>query len=263
MKNRILCALLAVCLCLGLSACSQSEASGYRVVDSIGSQELCVAFRDGDRLRDIVTAGMMVLSADGTLAQLSVKWLGGDMVTIPGNADMAGWLQNQPQRVLILGYYKGARPLCYEVNGVVTGFDAELFAELCARLGWELRFQAIERGTAAVELASGNVDCVAGGFGTEEDASGLSLSPSYLSEKYEIVAKASSGISRRGELKEKVLATLGSSTMGNALEADTKLLDRLGRLLVLSSEEECFQALDAGMCDAVLVSSLCADAYMR
>ena len=77
------------------------------------------------------------------------------------------------------------------------------------------------------------------------------------------MAKASSGISRRGNLKDKVVATLGSSTMGKALEADTKLLDRIGQLLVLSSEEECFQALDAGRCDAILVSSLCADAYMK
>ena len=159
MKKRILCALLAACLCLSLGACSGNEASGYRVVDSIGGQELCVAFRDGDRLRDIITAGMMVLSADGTLKQLSVKWLGEDMSIMPADADMAGWLQNQPQRVLILGYYKGARPMCYEAGGAVTGFDAEMFTELCARLGWELRFQAIERGTAAVELASGTVDC--------------------------------------------------------------------------------------------------------
>ena len=263
MLKRILALLLTLSLCFGLGACSGGEASGYRVVDRLGGQELCVAFRDGDRLRVIITAGMLVLSADGTLAQLSVKWFGDNSVSVPGDADMAGWLQNQPQRVLILGYYKGARPLCYEENGQVMGFDADMLTEICARLGWELRFQAIERGSAAVELASGNVDCVAGGFGTDDDAKGLSCSPNYISERYTIVAKASSGISRQGALKGKVLATLSSSTMGAALEENTRLMERLGRLLVLTSEEECFAALDAGQCDAVLVSSLCADAYMR
>ncbi|MGI6029060.1 MAG: transporter substrate-binding domain-containing protein [Candidatus Heteroscillospira sp.] len=263
MQKRIFSILLALCLCVSLCACSGGEASGYRVVDSLGSQEVCLAFREGDRLYDIITGGMMTLAADGTLAQLAVKWLGDDVCTMPADADMAGWLQNQPARTLILGYYKGARPLCYEENGTVTGFDADVFRELCARLGWELRFQAIERGSAAVELASGNVDCVAGGFGTDDDADGLSTSPSYLDMKYEIVSLANGGVKRRGELKGKVLATMGSSTMGNALGEDAKLLERLDRLLVLTSEEECFAALAAGQCDAILVSSLCADAYMR
>ena len=31
--------------------------------------------------------------------------------------------------------HKGARPLCYEENGAVAGFDADVFRELCARLG--------------------------------------------------------------------------------------------------------------------------------
>ncbi len=167
MKKRILSLLLCAVMVLTLSSCAgDKKVSGYASVGNIGGEEFLVAFREGDKLRDIITAGMMALSQDGTLSQLSVRWLGDDVVTIPGSAEAAGWLQNQPQRVLILGYYVGSMPMCFEEGGQVIGFDAEMFAEICSRLGWELRFQAISRGSASVELASGNVDCVAGGFGT-------------------------------------------------------------------------------------------------
>ena len=263
MKNRILCLVLAVCLCLTLCACDGKKVSGYKVVDTIGGQELCVAFREGDQLRDIMTAGMMVLAAEGMLAQLSIKWLGEDVSTMPADAEMAGWLQNQPPRTFILGYYEGARPMCYDENGTTMGFDADMITLLCNRLGWVIKFQPIPRGSAVNQLKSGNVDCVAGGFGTADKASGLSYSPNYLDMEYVIISKAGGDVSRRGQLKGKTLATLGSSAMGKALEEDEKFIEKLGQVLVLNSEEECFAALDAGRCDAVLVSSLCADAYMK
>lgn len=243
--------------------CGGNEVSGYAVVGDLGGEELCVAFRDGDKLKDIITAGMMVLASDTTLSQLSVKWLGEDKSIMPGNPEMSGWLQNQPQRVFILGYYEGARPMCFDENGQATGFDADMFTELCSRLGWELKFQSVQRGSAAVELASGNIDCMAGGFGTDDDAESLSVSTSYLSCKYEFITKAGSGINRVGQLKDKVLGTVSSSAMGKALEADEKLIEKLDSLRIFASEEECFTALDAGTCDAILVSSLCADYYMR
>lgn len=264
LKKRIFCLLLAVCLCVFAVGCDGSKVSGYRVIGTVDGQDLCIAFRQGDQLRDIVTAGMMVMSADGTLAQLSTKWFGkANVASVPANAEMIGWLQNRPHRVLTVGYYPGAQPMCYEAGGVMQGFDADLFSNLCARLGWELKFQPIARGSAEIELASGNVDCVAGGFGTGEKSSKLSYSPEYLSTDYSYVAKANSKISRTGQLKEKTLATVGSSVMGKTLEGDEKLMEKLGQLMVLGSEEDCFTALDAGRCDAILVSSLCADAYMK
>jgi ABC-type amino acid transport substrate-binding protein len=51
--------------------------------------------------------------------------------------------------------------------------------------------------------------------------------------------------------------------MGKALEADEKLVDRLGAIKVFASETECFTALDAGLCDAILVTGVYADYYMK
>ena len=264
MKNRICLLFLVIGMVLTVCSCGDGKkVSGYAVVDSIGSEQYLIAFRDGDKLRDIITAGMMVMSNDGTLSQLSVRWLGDDIITIPGSTEAEGWLQNQPERTLIVGYYAGAKPMCFEENGSVTGFDAEMFAEICSRLGWKLRFQSISYGSASVELASGNVDCIAGGFGTGDDISKLSASPEYMSTKYEIVTKAGSGIKRTSQLKGKALGTVGSSAMGKALEADEKLIDRLGALKVFNSEDECFTALDAGLCDAIVVTGTCSDYYMR
>ena len=261
MKIKLLALLLA--LTALLTACG-GEASGYRTAGDLRGQELCAAFREGDPLHDIFTAGMMVLAADGTVEQLSLKWFGDeDAASFPADGSMSVWLENQPQRTFILGYYRGSRPLCFEENGAVTGFDAELFAEICRRLGWEIRYQAIDHGTAEVELASGNVDCVAGGYGTDDGSEGLALGPTYMSCKYEVVAMASSGISRKGELKDKVVGTVASSTMGAALEADTGLMKKIGSVRAFFSEDDCFAALNGGMVDAIIVSSLCADYYMK
>jgi len=260
--KRILSFLLAAALCLSLAGCGSGKASGYRVVGTLRGQDLCLAFRDGDQLRDIFTAGLMTLSADGTLETLSRRWFGENRSIAPGDAEMAAWLQNQPPRTLILGYYPAARPLCYEDGGAVTGFDAELMGELCARLGWTLVFQPIARGDAGVELASGNVDCVAGGFGSGEETKGLSFSPAYLHTDYAFVARADGDVRRSSQLAGKALATVGGSAMGKALEGE-KLFSKLGGLLVLSDEDQCFAALRAEQCDAILVSSLCAEAYMK
>ena len=259
LKRRFLAALLALSFVLVLAACS-GDSSGYRRAGDLGGEELCAAFREGDWIRDVMVAGMMTLAADGTLAQLSLKWFGDeDAVYMPEDDSVSDWLENRPQRTFILGYYRGAKPLCFEENGAVTGFDAEMFAEICRRLGWEIRYQAIDHGTAEVELKSGNVDCVAGGYGTDDGADGLSLSPTYLDCDYEIVSLASSGINRKGELEGKTVGTVASSAMGAALEADTGLMENIGAVRAFFTEDDCFAALNSGMCDAVIVTSLYAD----
>ena len=262
-KN-LIAVLLALGLCLGAAGCSSSgEGNGYRMFGNMGSEQYVAAFRDGDPVRDIMVAGMMTLAADGTIAQLSLRWFGdGGAVSIPASTEVAGWLDNQPQRTFILGYYEGACPMCFSSGGQITGFDAEMFTEICSRLGWEIRFQAIAPGTAGVELASGNVDCVAGGFGTGEDTSGLSLSPEYLSAEYVFVSRTDSDIKRRGQLDGRILGVVSGSAPAAALNADADFSADLGSLLVLASEQECFEALDAGLCDAILITSTCAEYHI-
>ncbi len=263
MKFKLLALVLS--LLVLLSACNGNSTDlGYKAFGSIEGQEYQVAFREDDVIRDVFTAGMMVLSEEGYLDTLSTKWFGDDRAILGTDENAAEWLLNRGERVFIAGYYKDSAPFCFEENGAVVGFDAEMLSEICSRLGWQIRFQEIERGTAAVELDSGNVDCVVGGFGASEIVSGMSTSPSYISgSSFQFVAKADSGINRTGELKGKILATVGNSIMGKTLqEENVDLIEDLENLLIVTSEDECFEALDAGLCDAILVSSDYANYYI-
>ena len=47
--------------------------------------------------------------------------------------------------------------------------------------------------------------------------------------------------------------------MGAALEADTGLMENIGAVRAFFTEDDCFAALNSGMCDAVIVTSLYAD----
>ncbi len=263
MRYRLI--VLVLSLVIVLSACNGNTGeSGYKVFGNIEGQSYQVAFREGDTLRDIFTAGMMVLSEDGVLDTLSEKWFGEDRVLLGTDENAADWLINQGERIFIVGYYKDGAPFCYEQDGTVMGFDAEMLTEICSRLGWGIRFQAIERGDAAVELDSGNVDCVAGGFMESEVITGMTTSPVYISgNDFQFVTKLDSGIDRVGELKGKTLSTVGNSVMGKALEEDVELIERVGEFLIVSSESEAFEALDLGLCDAILVSRDYADYYMN
>lgn len=264
MVKKVIALVLILCLSLSCVGCSSSsKVTGYEEVYTFGSESYLVAFRSGDTLRDIMTAGMLALAYDGTLAQYSVKWFGADnKITLKGTTDAAAWLENQPTRTFILGYYKDSAPLCFENAGVITGFDADMFTEICARLGWTIKFQEIAYGTAAAQLASGNVDAVAGGFSTADDASKLSVSPTYMNFKYTVITKTVHNISKKSKLEGKILGTVTGSTVATEIEADTDLVESLASIKVLNSYAECFTALDTYICDAIAITSTAADYYM-
>ena len=54
-------------------------------------------------------------------------------------------------------------PMAYISNGEFWGLDAELAREVADLLGWDLKFQEIEKENVYVELSSGNIDCAWGG----------------------------------------------------------------------------------------------------
>lgn len=263
MKKRILTSLICLSLVVSLIGCGSSNAvTGYAEVYSFGEEHYKVAFREGDVLRDIMTAGMMTLAQDGTLTQLSTKWFGADKIELKGSTDAAAWLENQPARTFILGYYSGSAPMCFDIGGTITGFDADVFIEICERLGWTLKFQEIENGSAYAQLASGNVDAVAGGFSTGDSASGLSVSPDYMAFEYVVITKTVHDITKKSKLSEKNLGTVTGSSVAAEVEADTKLIEMLSGVTVLSSYADCFEALDQYVCEAIAVTSTSADYYM-
>ena len=80
--KRALSVLLCLCMLAALSACGDSE---YRIIDTYSAEgSYVIAFRQGDRLCELVTAAMYELADNGTLRSASYRWFGENLVSVRG-----------------------------------------------------------------------------------------------------------------------------------------------------------------------------------
>ena len=257
--------LLLFSMLLVLCACGNNGVSaGYRIISaSIGSGELCVAFRDGDALGDAVTAALKKLAADGALSSISLKWTAQDLVTLEGDVNALEHLNyDSSQRTeLIVGLDMSRAPLSFKSGGRYEGFDIDAASAVCDLFGWELKLQPIDAENVSVELASGNIDCAFGSFG--ESVSGYVLSPAYMEFEYVLAVPTSSRIKRLSQLKGKTICAISDQPLLAALDADTRLSEKLDSVQTLPSAESCLNSISNGFADAAVIDSISAIYYMK
>jgi len=255
--------LLALTLLMGLTACEREGSSGYKVLDTLDSEVMNIAFRSGDRLRDMVSAALSELAAAGEVSSLSAKWLGKDYSCLEGEENA---LQNlgapiPEDRLLLVGVEKGAAPMSSLSDSTFTGFIPDLAKRVCEKLGWRVRFMPISSADAKVELSSGNVDCVWTCASFDESTGDYSVSPGYLENKHLLLVRRDSGINRNGKLAGRPIAVPQDPGVSAALKA-AKLQDKTGAIWTYDTVQGCFDALDQGICDALIVDSIVASYYM-
>ncbi|MGI5936460.1 MAG: transporter substrate-binding domain-containing protein [Oscillospiraceae bacterium] len=259
--------LIILAFCLSLGACGKYQlVSGYRILDTLSSEDFSIAFRKDDRLRDIIAAALAVLAADGTVSRLSEKWFGANLSTLEGSQNALEELDMEiPQRIFIMGIDINAFPMSFKDNlGDYAGFDVELAQEVCRLLGWELRLQPIFPADVEVELASGNIDCAWGGMSFDHNSDSYSTTPSYMSNDQVLLVRADSGIKRIGKLKGKTLYMPDRDTAVKALESNEDLMKDLGSAKRLSQDARaCLEYLNKGLCDAILIDSVAARYFMK
>lgn len=252
---------LVLCLLLALCACGEDEAGTYRKIETLAEEQFQIAFRQGDRLRDTVTAALAVLAADGTVGEISRRWFGADTVLLAGDAEA---LQNlgyeiEP-RTFIMGLDAYRAPMSYrDISGSYVGFDVELAQAVCRLLGWELQYQPIDAAQAEVELKAGNIDAAWGGMSFADTA--LDLSPAYMENARIIVARTDSDIKRVKTLEGKDLGMRGDAADDALLDTQGDLREKLGAMTIFSGTERLFGALDGGQCDAILTDQVALDYY--
>lgn len=260
-KARVLCCLL-MCFCVLMTFSACGEGKSYRIIDTYSAEgSYVIAFRQGDRLCDFVTAALQELADNGTLRSASIRWFGDDLISVRGSGGEMDELWSEvPERVITVGVDITNMPMSYIADGGYVGFDVDLASYICSYLGWELAVYPIDPENVDVELQSGNID-MAMGISESDAKSDFSYSPAYLSSRYVLVASVSGRVRDKSAMKGKCLGV--TVTDLDVLMQDEKFVESLGSVTYQTNTEGLFQALLSGEVDGILVSSVVAAHYMN
>ena len=173
--KKILAAALSAALLLtvGLTGCGQANKDAkYEILsESLANEEYVIGFRKTDTaLKEEVNKVLSEMKADGSLGEISTKWFGSDVTTVPANYQKAEATDDSLQKVLdkgqlVLGLDDSFPPMGYrDENNDIVGYDIDVATEVCKRLGVELVLQPISWTAKEKEINSGNIDCIWNGF---------------------------------------------------------------------------------------------------
>ncbi len=254
-----LCAVLALLMLLGLCACGDTLSYKVRSAVTLVEQEYSLAFRNDDPLRSYVVAAIEELNAEGRIAELSRKWFGRDAVDFGKKEDALSALEPPAAHKLLLGVDINSFPMAYMQGGNYWGFDVELAGFVCEKLGWTLQVIPIDKENVYVELYSGNIDVAWGGVALDQkelDAEKYTQYGPYIENDIVIAVRDGSRVSGASGLKGLTVAMPTTPEARAALETQPKLMDSLGQITRMpGGTADCFAALYAGDCEAVLTDS--------
>lgn len=259
--GRKLCAILCALLCLlPLSACDNT--SGYRVIDTYSAEgSYVIAFRQGDKICEFVSAALRELAANGSLRSASYRWFGEDLVNLRGSGGEMDELWDEvPDRTITVGVDITNMPMSYETAEGYLGFDVDIANYICGFLGWRMAIYPIDPANVDVELQSGNID-MAMGIPESDETENFSYSPAYLTSRYVLVARVSGKVRDRSAMKGKCLGV--AITDLEILMQDEKFVSGLGSITYQTNTDGLFRALMDGEVDGILVSSVVAAYYMK
>lgn len=263
MKKTIL-VIFVITLVFGVTACGGNEsANGYLILNKeLFSQSYGVAFRNGDdELCDAVSAALAVLAADGTADALSKQFLDGSELSIEADSHALDKLDTQP-RTIVVGLTADRPPMAYsDTKGELTGFDVEMAYAVCALLGWTAQYRIVEYDEVA-ELEAGNVDCLWGGFTiTQSVSKKLTCTEPYLSYDQVLVTRADSGYKSFGSLKGETLAIPSCRAAEELLSLEDSVTPKDAEIKEYDNSDACFDALDVGEVQGVIIGSIAAQWY--
>lgn len=154
-----------------------------------------------------------------------------------------------------LGFDADFPPYGYkDDNGEYVGFDLDLAAEACKRIGMELVLQPIDWDSKDMELESGAIDCIWNGFTmSEERLDTYTWSEPYVDNSQVVVVAAGSNINTLADLSGKVVAVQADSSALEALNSDEHkdLQASFAELMQVPEYNTAFMNLESGAVDAI------------
>ena len=255
--------LCVIVLLTGLTGCRKTSGVRFKIIGELDQEEFCVAFRKDDPLCEIVTAAMKELSAEGHISQLSAQYLGADYSCMPAEEGALSAVEATvvPGRKLRIGVQEGVAPRSSSrADGSFTGLMPDMCLLVSEKLGWTFEYMVINSDSVAAELGSGNIDCAWMAASFAESTKSCSLSPGWLRNSHQLVVRSDSGINRKKAVKGKVIGLTDPTSLAALKTAE--LAGRIASVWYYDDLTECFAALAAGDCDAVVVDSIVAGYYM-
>ena len=262
--HRMTALLLAVCLCLTLIGCGNRSGGAYTMIETLSEGQYAIGFRKEDPAADYVQAALKVLSAQGRIGELSVKWFGREAAGFEADANALSTLGEPQPRTFIMGMDPDNFPMSYIDSNMYMGFDVDVARAVCDLLGWELKFQEIgDESDAYVELSSGNVDCIWGGMILDPAETGYQVVCPYMDGGVVVVVLSGNHLGSLRKLSGKVIGMNDARKYADAL-AKTDLAARAGEIKVTEDgNEKIFDALYKGTYDAIITDAAAAMYYMR
>ena len=270
--KKSLCILLALALLLGCAACGSRSAGGrdnIRIIATLVEQDYSLAFRVDDPTQKYIDAALKVLMANGTVDELTDKWLGERIIRFDRDLLALEKLSEKEEiapRDLIVGVDVNSFPMAYLTDkGAFWGFDIQLAMAATDLLGWNLKLQPIEKEDVYIELSSGNIDVAWGGIALDpkevESGSYTAYGP-YIHNDIVIATRNGSAVWNKMRLNGRKMCMPSTPEALAALEIDPRLIKRLGQITRLAGgTTECFENLYAGRCDVVLTDSTAVDYF--
>lgn len=263
-KQRIAALILTICLLLGLCACGNRTGGAYTRIATLSQGSYGIGFRNDDPSADYVEAALKVLSANGQIREIDIRWFGDTVTSFEGDAEALDKLEAPAPRSFIMGLDVDNFPMSYKSGEQYAGFDVELAEKVCALLGWELRFQEIgDESDAYVELSSGNVDCVWGGMMLDPSETMFRVICPYMEADLAVIVLAGNHLGSLRKLSGKIIGLNDGKKYTDAL-ASSELITSAGEIKTVSlGSDQLFDGLVKGTYDAIITDNAAARYYMR
>jgi len=174
------------------------------------------------------------------------------------------WEKIKKKGEFVLGLDDGFTPMGFrDENGNIVGFDIDVAAEVCKRLGVDLKLQPISWDAKEQELNTGNIDCIWNGFTiTEDRKKNILFSKPYMNNRQVLVVREDSAYSKPEDLEGAVLAVQAESSGKVALDENEEFKSKLKEVIIFDDYLSALMDLETGGVDVILMDEIVAGYQM-
>ncbi|MCQ2248686.1 MAG: amino acid ABC transporter substrate-binding protein [Treponema sp.] len=161
----------------------------------------------------------------------------------------------------VLGLDDAFPPMGFRNAGnEIVGYDVELAAEVCKRLGLVLVCQPIDWSAKEMELNTGKIDCIWNGFTmTEERQQKMLFTEPYLENAQVVVVRKDSGLSTLADLAGKKVGVQAGSSAQDAIDGDSAFKASLKEVVEFQENVTALNDLETKNIDAVVMDLVVAE----